>query len=122
MLVYGIRCAPLDLNYLGNATGANADYYLDYGLLVFNDFTTATTIKSHGRLTPSFWERVGRILAAPARVQQMDMEHPCISDEQAAVVTALRTAFPRLEAGWYHVPRVLQLPSDLPAIQVSDLS
>jgi len=122
MLVYGVRCAPLDLSYLKDAAGANADYYLDYGLLVFNDYTTATTIKSHGRVTPAFWERAGRILANPTRVQQVDLEHPYISDEQDAVVKTLRAAFPRLEPGWYHVPRVMQPPSDLPSIQVSDLS
>ena len=54
MLVYGCRCAPVDLGYLPSS--ADADFILDYALLMFNRFTRGTSVvHGTGPLTPEFW-------------------------------------------------------------------
>lgn len=117
MFVYGVRCAPLDLQHLPEAS---ADYYMDYGLLVFPEHTRATCVKNHGRLTPQFWASVKRIVENPMKPHQVDLEDPYLEEPEAAVVEALRDAYPSTSAAWYYVPRaVIQ---EIPSIQVSDLS
>lgn len=120
MLVYGIHCAPADLPAL---PASSADYYLDYGLLVFPEYTRATCVNSHGRLNQRFWNNVQRVVSSPRRPHEVDAEQPYISDEEDAVVCALREAYPNAQAAWYYVPRAVWTPPDqIPTIQVSDLS
>lgn len=135
MLVYGIRCAPADLT--GLPATAQADYYMDYGLLVFPEYTKGTCVESHGRLTPAFWSEVKRVVENPTRPHSVCLEHPYITDGENDVVHALRSSYPSLQTDWYYVPRAVvhaesdnvsddaaedEVDSDTPAIRVSDLS
>lgn len=116
MFVYGVRCAPLDLQDLPEAS---ADYYMDYGLLVFPTHIRATCVNSHGYLTDRFWSSVKRIIENPMKPHQVDLEHPYLEESEAAVVDAIRDAYPSTGAAWYYVPRAI--PHEIPSIQVSDL-
>jgi hypothetical protein len=98
MFVYGIRCAPADLKEL--PSDAIADYYLDYGLLVFPTYTRPSCVR--GALTPEFWDRVRRI--ASNRVHSVEFEHPYITDEENDVVRALKYLYPLSGPDWYYVP------------------
>ena len=104
MLVYGIRCAPADLVNL--PTEATADYYMDYGLLVFPQYTRGLSVLSNGTLNPQFWARTKMAIEQPDRIRTVDNEQPWISDEEADVVRALRQYYPSLQTEWYSVPRV----------------
>lgn len=106
MYVYGIRCAPADLGDL--PSDALADYYLDYGLLVFPAYTRPVCLQTHGALTKEFWEAVRRLVTLPNRVYAVSLEQPFITDAEAEVVQALKERYPRIEADWYHVPKVAQ--------------
>jgi hypothetical protein len=108
MLVYGVRCAPNDLINL--PSDAQADYYLDYGLLVFPSYTRPTVLRSHGnKIQPAFWRRVARLLEEPLKPYEADLEQPFITDGEAAVVDALREAYPTIQSNWYYVPKVVSV-------------
>ena len=102
MFVYGIRCSPTDLQVL--PPNAQADFYMDYGLLIFPAYTRPSTVDANGNLGPEFWREVDRM--SQNKVFEVNIEHPYISDEEYAVVAALREYYPTLETVWYHVPRV----------------
>lgn len=108
MLVYGVRCAPNDLINL--PADAEADYYLDYGLLVFPSYTKGTVLRSHGsKIQPAFWRRVARLLAEPLKPYEEEHEQPFITDGESAVVAALRESYPSLQPSWYYVPKVVSV-------------
>lgn len=120
MLVYGIRCAPIDL--AGLPEGATADYYMDYGLLVFSEYTRPTCIKSHGHLTPRFWNEVQRTIGSPEKPHEVDLEEPYITEDEDAVIKVLNEAYPGTGPAWYYVPHAIWTPpEEIPSIQVSDL-
>jgi hypothetical protein len=106
MLVYGIRCAPTDL--FGIPIRTTADYYTDYSLLVFPDYTKPLCLDARGKLTPEFWDSMRRLISTPTknRVRVMDLDHPYISEEQSDVVLAFQESYPKLQPDWYHVPRI----------------
>lgn len=104
MLVYGVRCSTIDLADL--PSDATADFYVDYGLLVFPSYTKTLCLQGHGTLNSRFWRQVQRIVQHAGSVSAMDFEDPWITDDEAAVVTALKEAYPGIEAGWYYVPVV----------------
>jgi hypothetical protein len=109
MFVYGIRCAPADLLALATrlqSGNTNADYYMDYGMLVFPQYTRPSIIQAHTGLTPAFWSRVRRIVETPGRPHTVDLEHPWITDEQADVVRIIKEAYPTADTDWYYVPAV----------------
>jgi hypothetical protein len=101
MFVYGIRCSPSDL--LGLPSGAIADYYMDYSLLVFPCYTRPGVLQSYGYLTPDFWKRAGKMIGGNVHV--VEREHPWISPEEDAVVRVLREQYPAIQTEWYYVPR-----------------
>ena len=105
MFVYGVRCAPNDL--MGLPSDANADYYMDYGLLVFPQHTRSTTLQAPGgRLTPDFWHRVRLAVAFPHKTHRAThLEHPWLSEGEGEVVSALQEFYPGLEPDWFYVPR-----------------
>jgi hypothetical protein len=105
MLVYGIRCSPIDLT--GLPTNATADYYLDYSLLVFPAYTRKTCVNSHGNLSPYFWNQTKRVVQFPSSVSAMDLEQPWISDEEEDVLQTLRQAYPTIHSNWYYVPKII---------------
>jgi len=105
MLVYGIRCAPADLTNL--PSDAIADYYMDYGLLVFPEYTRPLAVASHGYLNARFWERAKLAVEQPTRCRVVDnLEHPWITDEENDVLVALRQYYPNIQTEWYNVPQV----------------
>ena len=108
MFVYGVRCAPNDL--MGLPADANADYYMDYGILLFPEFTRPPTHNAKGHLTPWFWSQVSRTVSTPYRVLEVDQEDPFLDEGQVAVIRSLQEAYPSLQPTWYYVPRV-RLPS-----------
>lgn len=102
MFVYGIRCSPADLSVL--PPNAQADYYMDYGLLIFPAYTRPSAVDANGNLGSTFWSEVDRM--SQNKVFEVTLEHPYISDEEDSVVNALRPCYPGLAPTWYHVPRV----------------
>lgn len=105
MFVYGIRCAPADLAYLPES--ASADYYLDYGLLIFPHYTRP------GLLTGSpsnaaFLSAVKFLAEDSARPHMVTAPpaHPALTDGERAVVAEIQRAFPLTHATWYNVPKV----------------
>jgi hypothetical protein len=122
MLVYGIRCSPADLPALP-ASDARADYYLDYGLLIFPDYTRTTCVNSHGNITAAFWDKVARIVGSPRQPHEVSHEHPYITEDEDEVVHTLQDSYPTLQPTWYYVPQVIfTTPDDLPTLEVSDLN
>ena len=109
MFVYGIRCAPADLIAIASHLrqgGTNADYYMDYSLLIFPQYTRPTVIQAHSGLTPEFWNRVSSIVSVPGRPHSVDLEHPWITDEQSDVVRVIKDAYPSTDTDWYYVPAI----------------
>jgi hypothetical protein len=107
MFVYGIRCAPADLLAIYERFpqgGASADYYMDYGLLVFPEYTRPSTVQAHCGLTPDFWRRVRRIVEHSGRPHAVEMEHPWISDRQAHILQIIKDSYPTADLDWYYVP------------------
>ena len=122
MLVYGIRCSPADLAGL-TPSDAHADYYLDYGLLVFPKYTRPLCLNSHGYLKKSFWDRVQRVIENPQLPHEFAAEQPYITDEENEVLRELRDSYPTIQTAWYHVPRVVWKPEEeLPSLSVSELT
>jgi hypothetical protein len=109
MFVYGIRCAPADLLAIASRLkqgSTTADYYMDYGLLIFPQYTRASVVKAQMGLTPEFWNRVRRIVETPGRPHSVELEHPWITDEQSEVVRVIKEAYPATDTDWYYVPTV----------------
>jgi hypothetical protein len=105
MFVYGIRCTPEELQAIPQTVVA--DYYMDYGILIFPSYSRPTVIHSHGNPSRSFWARAGPILQEPHLVHVVDeLEHPYITDEEASVVAALNDKHPGIQTNWFYVPAV----------------
>jgi len=118
MLVYGIRCEQSDLAHLPKDTVA--DYYLDYGLLVFPTFSKPTCITSHGyKITPEFLTLVRLIAEKSKTVVTMDFEHPYVSDTDAIAIKTIQDVTGSTnKPDWYHVPKLVTVDST-PRIEVS---
>jgi hypothetical protein len=104
MLVYGIRCDKNVLAQLPKDTVA--DYYTDYGMLVFPSYSKATVLDAQGHLSSAFWDTTRLILQNPSQVYAMDLEQPFVSDAESAaikIIQSTQTAMP----DWYHVPLVV---------------
>ena len=88
MYVYGIRCAPCDL--MGLPENAQADYYMDYGLLVFPTYTRASCVRSFGtQLDAGFWKQARLMLQHPMKPHRVThLEHPWLAREETSVVAA----------------------------------
>jgi hypothetical protein len=100
MFVYGVRCNP---NQLRNIPGSvQADYYIDYGILVFPHYTKTTYVDSHGYLGQYFWTQTKQIVENPTTVAPMDFEHPWITDEEQDILTSMPLG---TQASWFYVPK-----------------
>ena len=106
MFVYGIRCAPADLSYLPES--ALADYYLDYGLLIFPHYTRPGVIPAGGYLGNVFWKSVKFLTEDPTRPHMVAAgpDHPTLTSGGHAVLAEIQRAFPMTETAWYNVPKV----------------
>jgi hypothetical protein len=102
MFVYGIRCNPANLQNISGSV--SADYYMDYGLLVFTHYTKTTGLDSHGYLSPYFWAQAKQIVENPSQVAPMDFEHPWITDEEQDVITTMPLG---TQASWFYVPKTV---------------
>ena len=103
MLVYGIRCAPDDLSSLPKQ--AIADYYLDYGLLVFPIYTAPLCLR--GQPSATLWNSIKDVVERAGDVVNIDMENPWISEEEGELVKIVQTFYPGRLPSWYSVPRVV---------------
>jgi hypothetical protein len=105
MYVYGIHC-DLSVIQLIPLVAA-ADYYMDYGIMVFPQYTTAVHLTSRGQpATPHFWEQVR--IVAKNRVMPVSREDPYITDEEEEMVRAIRELCPWSDLQWYYVPTTYQ--------------
>lgn len=106
MLVYGIRCEQSNLATLPKDTVA--DYYIDYGLLVFPAFSKPTCITTRGsRITSDFLHTMRLLVEQSKSVIAMDFEHPYLSEQDATTVKAIQNvAGSHVKPDWYHVPRL----------------
>lgn len=99
MFVYGIRCDPATVVTLPGFT--NADYYIEYELLVLPAYNRPTCIRNYGNvLTQRFINDFKRIAEAPNAIHWMDLEEPFLTEEEAALVRSV----PAARAGWYYLP------------------
>jgi hypothetical protein len=78
---------------------------VDYGLLVFPEFTKSSSYVAHSGLTANFWNRVKHVLERPYQVQWVDLEEPYLTTGQETVVQSLRNYYPTLQPGWYYIPK-----------------
>ena len=117
MFVYGVRCEPADVTALANrGCPVIADYYMDHGILVFPTYTKPTCLaaKSRRQMNPEFWNRLSAVAGGNCR--EMDvLEHPYLSEDEAAALTTLRETKPAVVPTWYFLPSVIA-----PALIVSD--
>ena len=110
MFVYGIRCPVTFLPRLPE--GIKADYYMEYGLLVFPNYTQPTGLRSHlKQMTPEYIELCRRVIECqPTDAIEMDrLEHPYLTSEEADAVWAVKTEMPEVDSCWFHV-KTLALP------------
>ena len=116
MLIYGIRCSKTVLTDLPKETVA--DYYTNYGLLVFPSYSRPTTLDAKGRLTPLFWETMRLIIQDPSRVYALDLEQPFLTDSESAAVKTIQQTYRDAQPDWYHVP-LLATPETAPQLIVA---
>jgi hypothetical protein len=101
MYVYGIHCDPADIQLI--PLTAAADYYMDYGILVFPQYTTAVHLTSRGQTpTPHFWSEVQ--IVAKNRVMPVTREDLYITEEEDEMVRAIRELRPYSDLQWFYVP------------------
>ena len=115
MLVYGIRCDKNVLSQLPKDTVA--DYYTNYGMLVFPAYSRPTVLDAQGHLSPTFWHSTRLVLQNPSQVFAMDLEQPFVSDAESAAIKIIQTTNSELP-DWYHVPLVVT-PDMSPTIVVA---
>jgi hypothetical protein len=119
MLIYGIRCDKKVLTALPHDTVA--DYYMNYGMLVFPSYSRPTVLDAKGRLTPLFWETMRLIIQNPTQVYAMDLEQPFITDAEAAIVKIIQASGSATEQpDWYHVPFIVT-PETAPQLVVAPI-
>ena len=115
MLVYGIRCDSSEL--INMPAGLVAEYYTNYGLLVFPAYSRPTLVMNH-TTHPSarFLNLAKRIIEQPYMVHEMDNEHPFVSDLEGEAIDTLHAT--GASPSWYHVP-LLATPVQPPHLQIS---
>ncbi len=101
MYVYGIHCNARDLAYLPYV--AEAEYHMDYQILVFPQYTKATFLTCRG-LSPTshFWNQV-RIVAQNKTVP-VSLEDPYITEDEEEMVKAIQEVHPYSDLSWFYVP------------------
>jgi hypothetical protein len=101
MYVYGIHCEPADIQQI--PLMAAADYYMDYGILVFPQYTTSVYLTSRGQTpTPYFWSQVHTVVKN--KVMPVSREDPYITDEEEEMVRSIRDLRPYSDLQWFYVP------------------
>jgi hypothetical protein len=101
MYVYGIHCDARDLAYLPYV--AEAEYHMDYQILIFPQYTKATFLTTRGRTpTQHFWDQV-RIVAQNKTVS-VSMEDPYITEDEEVMVNAVREVHPYSDLSWFYIP------------------
>ena len=105
MFVYGIRCPVTLLNSLPADT--KADYYMEYGLLVFPAYTRPTYLQNHSHtMRPEFVSTCKRVIENNLSAVDVDLEHPYISENEDDTVRTIKQLLPGADTNWYHVPAV----------------
>ena len=117
MFVYGISCKPSHLVDLPPRT--DADYYTEYGLLVFTSYVKPACIQNHrSYLTSHFIAAAKRLIENANRVFEVDLEHPYITEDEDAAVKVLQQLSPESRLTWYSIPHVAT-PDSGPQIIIS---
>lgn len=101
MFVLGIPCNSAVVNRIPAV--AEADYYVDYDVLIFPRFTRSVAISTHGRSpTADFWRTVTKIIAN--RFHAVDTELPWISEDEEIMVKAIQETDKNAHISWYYMP------------------
>ena len=105
MLVYGLRCSASELLSLPKEIPP-IEYHVEHGILVFPSYTKPTVISTNGSATFSdqFIEELKAIARGRAWVFQR--EHPYITEDEDAIVSALKNANPLITTEWFYIPPV----------------
>lgn len=104
MFVYGIRCDVTVIPKLPPTT--QADYYMEYGILVLPEFTRP----SYVRLRPSdpssysLFKRIAENKLVATEVP--NLEHPYISESASDAVNIIKNLYLESDTAWFHVPFV----------------
>lgn len=110
MFVYGIRCPVTAIPLLPPET--QADYYMEYALLVFPSYTRPTTLRSSyiptAQLSTDFTNLCQKIIECEYNeaIPITHLEHPFITESEDEAVAAIRQEMPEFDIGWFHVPAV----------------
>jgi len=109
MFVYGVRCNRNDLATL--PAGTNGDYYIEYGLLIFPEYSRPSSIRNNNdTLTARFLKDMSRMVCNPQSIYEVDLEQPWISEAEDAAVKALQSVTPGTLPAWYYVPKIVMPP------------
>jgi len=118
MFVYGIRCNPVHLVDLPQ--GTDADYYTEFGVLVFPSYTKPACIRNSGdKLNAHFLAAAQRLIENYNGMVEVELEHPYITEDEDAAVKVLQGLAPGSEPTWYNIPRVVT-PENSPQMMVTD--
>jgi glycerol kinase len=99
MLVYGIRCNLSDVDSQLVAA-AGAEYNEKHGLLLFPAYAKPGYFENNRtNLNRRFIETIQRVLEAKDKAHVIDLEQPYISEEEDAIVKAVRGV-----TNWYYLP------------------
>jgi hypothetical protein len=101
MFVLGIRCDPAVVDHIHPA--ADADYYVDYGILTFPRFMRPSSLSSHGR-SPSttFWDAAAKIITN--RFHTVSLELPWVSEAEHHIINTIQQSDSNACISWYYIP------------------
>jgi hypothetical protein len=96
--------------------GLVAEYYTNYGLLVFPAYSRPTLVMNHtSPMSARFLSVAKRIIEQPYTVHEMDDEHPFVSELEGEAIDILHPT--GASPSWYHVPLLAtRVPS--PQLQI----
>ena len=108
MFVYGISCPVTTIQYIAQNT--RADYYMEYGILIFPEFTTASYIQNHNNTNMSentIFQQLCKVVIENKMVAtKVIREHPYLTESADDAVWKIREHNPTSDLSWYYVPRV----------------
>jgi len=99
MLAYGISCKIHDIDS-GLVAAAGAEYNAHHSILMFPTYSKAGYFESNRtNLNSRFIKTIQRVIESKDKAHVIDLEHPYISEEESAIVTAVGGV-----TNWYYLP------------------